>query len=486
MTDNFVRGSARVEGEVKCTDRTRSVTIVLGASDAVPKELSSDEIKRIIHSGNFDELIGVIENSQFECKGEPYRLDDDHQKLELAKDVSALANAQGGIILIGAQTDREPTQATDVINRIRPFKKNHINISQYEDVLKTWIYPNLKKFEIKWFRSSASHELGLVEIIVGNEEQLWRPYLITRSVEPTGKVSTTLFGYAERGSGKSVPMSVHQIHTILRDGYRVGTGALVPIVRPGQKEGESTAIDQLSDRIEAAIHAAELTIRPIFVLAAAPAEQTEVPGLFSRSSEVVKLLESPPKLRPSGFGPDAGGNSRIVEGKCRRSVVPEYKLLEIWPDATVIFIAAGDADFLAWGNKAKTKLTLNQLVLIECTYLFTRLVTEIVSKSSHLPNSIGYRLNLRRMTVQENCFLFPGPLTTFPHGAKPSPGSDALFSITELQTTDPGISSLKLVAKVYRWFGFDDDQIPYANRTEAGEPFIDPRIIFDRNQSPIR
>jgi len=453
----------------------------------MPKELDTNQIITILKSGDFDELIGAVEDDQFECKGEPYHLEDDHQKFELAKDVSALANAQGGIILIGAQTEPDPTRATDVIKKIRPFGNTLVNVSQYEEVLKTWIYPNVKKLEIKWFKSStAAPLLGLVAIIVGDEEQLWRPFLITRSIEPSGKVSTILFGYAERGSGKSSPMSVEQLHPLLRDGYRVGTGALVPISRPEPEPVEKTPENFLSDIIEAAIHAVDLTIRPVFVLAAAPTRQSEIQGLFSsRQSEIVKLLEDPPKLRPSGFEPDAGSNSRIIEGKCRRAVLQGYKLLEIWPNGTVVMVAAGDADFLAWGNRDKTRLRINQLVLIECTYLFARLVQEVIFQASPLPTSVSYRLNLRRMTVQERCLLYPGPLTTFPHDEKQAPGSDAVFDTTNLLSADPGVPSYKLVAGVYNWFGFDDDQIPYVDRTKVRHPFIDPKIIVETNLKQI-
>lgn len=87
----------------------------------MPKQLDTSQIVTILKSGDFDELVGTVEDDHFECKAEPYRIEDEHQKFELAKDVSALANAQGGIILIGVQTERDSTRATDVISKVRPF-----------------------------------------------------------------------------------------------------------------------------------------------------------------------------------------------------------------------------------------------------------------------------------------------------------------------------------------------------------------------------
>ncbi|NOT96228.1 MAG: ATP-binding protein, partial [Nitrospira sp.] len=68
------------------------------------KKLSLEDVQQILESGEFDSLIGTQEDDHLECKGEPYQLDINHAKLEFAKDVSALANAKGGIILIGVRT----------------------------------------------------------------------------------------------------------------------------------------------------------------------------------------------------------------------------------------------------------------------------------------------------------------------------------------------------------------------------------------------
>ena len=114
------------------------------------KTIPPEQAINILKSGHFDQLIGASEDDFLECKAEPYRLDDEHQKYELAKDVSALANAKGGVIIIGAQTERDVTHATDVIVKIRSFLSTLIKVSQYEDVVRAWVYPPIKQLEIKW------------------------------------------------------------------------------------------------------------------------------------------------------------------------------------------------------------------------------------------------------------------------------------------------------------------------------------------------
>ena len=64
----------------------------------------NDDIIRFLQDGQFDALIGRAEDAFLEFKGSPYQLAVNEQRQELAKDVSALANANGGIILIGFRT----------------------------------------------------------------------------------------------------------------------------------------------------------------------------------------------------------------------------------------------------------------------------------------------------------------------------------------------------------------------------------------------
>jgi len=57
---------------------------------SVPQTI--DEVRAILESGDFFPLVGRFEDQHIECKRQPYRLESEDQKLELAKDVSALAN----------------------------------------------------------------------------------------------------------------------------------------------------------------------------------------------------------------------------------------------------------------------------------------------------------------------------------------------------------------------------------------------------------
>jgi hypothetical protein len=228
----------------------------------------------------------------------------------------------------------------------------------------------------------------------------------------------------------AVPLSVEELQILLRDGLRYDLvnqqleyiqETLQALRAERDREAQLTArrsIDEfVRERIEQALQEVALQHQPVFILAALPIHRVEIPTLFtSRDAEVVRLLEHPPELRRSGFDLDTVAPARIVRGQLRRAVTRGYKLLELWPDGTLIFIAKGDGDFLSRGKHTRSAepLRLNPLALIESTYLFAELSKQVFDQAQPRPGAINYRLELRNMTVKDTpCGLIPGPLGTF-------------------------------------------------------------------------
>ena len=87
----------------------------------MPKTITLDEARRLLASHDYEAFLDAVETSHLEFKSEPYRLDQDLQKQELAKDVSALANAGGGGILMGFKTTKDSTVLGDVVAYVRPI-----------------------------------------------------------------------------------------------------------------------------------------------------------------------------------------------------------------------------------------------------------------------------------------------------------------------------------------------------------------------------
>jgi predicted HTH transcriptional regulator len=78
--------------------------------------MSFESIKAILDGGQFSALIGLDEDTSLEAKrGNSYDFATPTGRYELAKDVSAFANAEGGILLIGLTTVVPADAKTDRI-----------------------------------------------------------------------------------------------------------------------------------------------------------------------------------------------------------------------------------------------------------------------------------------------------------------------------------------------------------------------------------
>lgn len=448
----------------------------------MPKNLRQDEIKSILEIGNFDKLIGTIENEQLDFKKAPYQLDTDLEKLELVKDISSFANADGGVILLGVRTERDPKHFGDEAKEICPFLQTLVDPDKYHNILSSWIYPILHHIEIKWFPAPNNPERGIIAIFIPSQPTTKRPFLITKSLGDNNKKIEIVFGYAERRRANATPTSVQEIHTLMRDG--INYGSLNQKIENIQETIQyfiteqshlNGSVSQLDFRISIALGEAGLAQSPAIILVAAPIQPVKMPTLFlKRDADIVRLLEQPPELRSNGFDLNTGESPRIVKGQFRRACSPGYKVLELWRDGTLIFAAAGGSDFLCWGkhNMPGGPLRINPLALIESTYLFADLSRHVFEQASPNPQEIEYRLGLINMTIGDTpCLLIPGPIDsfdwTFGGNIQRAPDSHKTFTVTEdYNSLEPGDVAFDLVAELYAWFGIEQDQIPYIGKKD--------------------
>jgi hypothetical protein len=488
-------GGYRVYGDlqsVTATVKSRSQLKLWQFKTFMPKTLKIEEVNDILKNGTFDDLLGTVEDEYLECKAAPYSLKEEHQKQELAKDVAALANAEGGVILLGVRTERDPSHFGDEVREIRVFPEPLINTNQYDDILVSWIYPALQGVTVKWVPSAANGEKGIGVIYIPNQSPSKKPFLLTRMIDDKEKRIEVVFGYVQRKRASARHLSVQELHAALRDGFRNADldAKIVGIhesinqlrleVKPGGKRvEEATAVKLANTRVDEAQAAASLHDKPVYFLAAAPTTNAEITSIFQAQSEVVQHLNTPPEIRRGGFDLDVGATSRIIRGELRRAVNPG-KLLELWRDGTLIFVADGGYDFLCWGRYAKTgsRLRINPIVLIESTYLFVTLGKTVFRNATPPTEGIQFWLGFGNMCIDTKpSYLIPGPVGSFGwefgSGSHDAPACSQTFTIKwPKKELAPGEIAYLLVREVYRWFGFEDHHIPYTAT-------VDDRIVID-------
>jgi len=469
------------------------------------------EILRVLEHGELDRLIGAEETSQVEAKGEPYKLTgSESQKQELAKDVSALANASGGIILIGFRTAKNTNSAVEIIDACRPFDPNLVDAQQYRNILQDWVHPPIHSIQIQYYPASSDSNKVVAAILVPEEASAHRPYVVIRCIGPDGRVSGTMIGYYERILDRVAPTSVATLRAHLRDGMRFNefsermTGIDAKLERVlstlGSSESPSTRMvtpayigredlseeirEKVKKRTAEAIAAVERIGEPNLALTALSTSRCSFPQLFeSNHAQIVQLLEHPPVLRREGFAIKAPRASSIIKGELRRSLMPGYEIIDIWNDGALVAVGPGDYELLCWARPLRDGhgLPLRNFVLTEVVYNFVDLALRVFKEAAPAPASLKFFLKMCNMTVggvpctlssERDNIKFPRA------GVTRKAPSDVIASEHEAQFEgiDVGRIVYELLAQVYAFFGFNHSEMPYVDEKDPKR--ITPESMF--------
>jgi predicted HTH transcriptional regulator len=165
------------------------------------------EVAEILATGNFRRFLSTIEHEHVECKRSPYQLKEQIQKIELAKDVSALANASGGYLLLGMDTERSTTHRGDEITKLCCFEQNLVDLDQYRKILDELVYPAIRDLKAVWHPWSEDQSKEIVAISIPAESRQNRPYLVAQTVVEA-KATGKLLGFYERIESNATPTTV--------------------------------------------------------------------------------------------------------------------------------------------------------------------------------------------------------------------------------------------------------------------------------------
>lgn len=174
-------------------------------------------LQRIIKSEDFIKLIGCLEDEFLEVKSKPYKLESESGRFELAKDVSAFANAGGGYLLIGVTTNKNQDSDLEIINGFQDFSGNDFNPSQYEGIIKEYVFPNSDDINVILSPVNKNNpRIGIITIPAQKEEK--KPFLINKVSDEGEKLKQIVFGYAVRKEASSKPYTVGDIQQLIKKG----------------------------------------------------------------------------------------------------------------------------------------------------------------------------------------------------------------------------------------------------------------------------
>lgn len=472
----------------------------------VPVLPDVDLILQRLKEGRLDAFVNSFEWSKFECKASPYQLDSADQKFELAKDVSAMANVDGGVILIGARTAKAETGRTEIVTEISAFPPNTVDTSQMADVLREWLYPPLRDLQIAWYPRSDDRSKGVVAILVPKAAEDLRPVLVVKGLKDTGRIRGNAFAVFERWQEETTYFNPEQLHALIRSGQnsqsllqrmealQVSVDASIsearakpvptpaPSAAPGAEPGRASSSPRIAP---AASYAADVGLSSLsaYILRGIPVAPLSIPGIFaSQQTPVRALVQDPPKVRYGSFGVDGGGPAQIHRGQSWRSMhVDAHRLLDIHAGGQVTFAAPADESFLCWGkHQTADAKRLNPVVLIESIYIFAELLRQLQALTE--PKNVGYTLRVtfeRFRQTGQVVVLSPGLLHAFGLGLdlREAPDDNATFEGSWVQgEIVPATLAFDCIARAYEWFGFTHDKIPLT-KLEGGKQVVDVDAI---------
>ncbi len=174
--------------------------------------LDLQKLKDIVSQKDFNQLIGKIENIYFDCKAIPDDLSTDEGKIELAKDVAALANKNGGFLFIGVNAPKRDTHPGDEIVGLNPQRQNAMDIRRCKDIVNSWVYPRIEGLDISWEEMASQPGFGIFCTFIPPQQDSKRPFLIAKEITEKNDRARILFSFVERFSDFTQIRKIPELH----------------------------------------------------------------------------------------------------------------------------------------------------------------------------------------------------------------------------------------------------------------------------------
>lgn len=439
-------------------------------------EFNRERLDEILKDRNFEALKGEFENQWFECKKELAPLESQQQKAEFGKDVSSLANLDGGILILGVKAgkpegDSETPHASDVVKSIHLIRADLVDPDKIKKVLNEWIYPPVGGLEVEWLDGPNNGE-GLVAIRVPAQSEELKPFLYF-FVNDNDTKKAVLFGYSVRGGGTSEPTKIHRLHAILQKGLNYQNEMATRFDALEAQIGASKAApaekfedleEKHGERLKKNLAELGISSERVLILSAF-VEPSAASTTFAKPQEIADSLRPLPEgLRDGGwsliYSTDFDASPNVIRTKWSDS-----RSLELFADGTLI--AFFDMRYLVF-LRDESKPRIIPIALVEVVYQFVHFYFEFLRKLVLSGGKLFIRVDLINMHKDEaNTMLQPG--TAMPNVfAEPriTKNNDD-FKTIEIRSRDHRVVTVEVLKIIYGFFGMTIDQIPYTELAEG-------------------
>jgi hypothetical protein len=156
-------------------------------------------------------LVGQPETVWFEAKGRAYDLKTDRDAIELAKDVSALANrAEGGLLVLGVATTKRA--GVDTVKAVRPLPMRSVDPRRHQQSLDKWIFPRPQDLVIEAI--TVAPDRAVMFILVPPQPDALLPFLVTGAIRE-GRIIGNHFSLVRRRGDETAFTQAEAVHGLM-------------------------------------------------------------------------------------------------------------------------------------------------------------------------------------------------------------------------------------------------------------------------------
>lgn len=451
--------------------------------------MNHGQLVAALEAGSFSDILGTPESEWLDFKQSPYaivagtRALTPKGKYELSKDVAALANKNGGVLLLGYKEGLSTTTGATVAATVTPIKVAIIDLSHYKQVLMAQIFPIIHGVTMTWYLTDASAKEGILAIVVPKRQD--KHHVIRNYVDENGKqlpgiviperVDDHIYNYPAEGV-YGLLKSISYIQAEPRTDRA--------LFKPREDLAQTQEIYNSINRIvsDAAtvrkqfINMHNWEDQPVLIIQALP---ISAPGrLANFYDEVRETFVNTKPLRHMGFSLDSlGAGLDTTEGGFVKSGLRDASM-RLDPNGTLTLALKASPDFLGWAINKKRKSTegilINSIVLIEVIFEFARYVNETLTKFGL--SNWRYCVEIRNFK-KHNVLLYVGGPSSLGVYHPVTASTDSWVQLIHSSRSHPK-DTYELLTEVYALFALPPKSIPY---TTAGQVTNQNILDLDKN-----
>lgn len=423
----------------------------------------------LLDDGQEETLVGMEETDWLDLKGAPYRLGERREQWELAKDVAALANAAGGIIVVGVHTSRPTRRDEEIATEVAPFPASMFDAKQLRDVVAAQVYPRIE-IDVRTF--DRPDEKRLAVIVVQQQDDDRRPFLLTRVFDDERRWEAMALPVRSGPHTAFEPPGM--LHRDIADGRRLRRAPASeprrePVGEPGPDTGDLVesaeawsrqAVNQLTQEVGWGEYA-------VVGLTAVPPGRLRRPDDFYARGGLRTSFAYEKQVRRAGFGISYAHDVRVGDQEIT-SVDPDRTVVRIHASGRVIAACAGTAEFLGWASDSgsspvqegeRRPLRVNPVAMNEWVYEFCRFIYREVFPRWDDSGWALTALVLRAQSGSRPLRLRAGLNRLSPSEGQPAESDDRVEGLEP--SGDPAVDAIGLLSVIYGTFGMGPDHIPF-------------------------